>query len=146
MPISDAKAKANKKWNQNNKLKNQMYNDKSRTKNFIQNLANIDDLKEIEKMITTRKELLDDIKWFNDTITPEIMKFDGTKNVIALTGFDLLTDDYIDAPEEIEKDKSYIMDNDDFYEIGTREIENFIKDFPMLTAMHKAEILDKLGY
>lgn len=146
MPLSEARKQANKKWNQNNKIKNQMYGDRSKAKKFIQSFANDDDLKEIKKMITTRKELLDSIKWFNATITPEIMKFDGTKNVIVLTGYDLLTDDYIDAPEEIEKDKSYIMDNDDFYEIGTREIENFIKDFPMLTAMHKAEILDKLGY
>lgn len=65
-----------------------------------------------------------------------------------VTGIDLLTDDYIEAPEEIEKDKVYIMDNQpdgtlDFYEVGTREVETFVKDYPQLNASHKREILEK---
>ena len=45
---TEAKAKANKKWNQNNKERVQYINKRSATKSFILNLATEEDLKNIE--------------------------------------------------------------------------------------------------
>ena len=56
---TEAKAKANKKWNQNNKERVQYINKSSATKSFILNLATEEDLKNIETYIAERKTKLD---------------------------------------------------------------------------------------
>ncbi len=53
---TEAKAKANKKWNQNNKERVQYINKRSVTKSFILNLATEEDLKNIESYIIERKK------------------------------------------------------------------------------------------
>ncbi len=55
---TEAKAKANKKWNQNNKELVQYINKRSVTKSFILNLATEEDLKNIESYIIERKKEL----------------------------------------------------------------------------------------
>lgn len=55
---TEAKAKANKKWNQNNKERVQYINKRSVTKSFILNLATEEDLKNIESYIIERKKEL----------------------------------------------------------------------------------------
>lgn len=57
--LTEAKAKANKKWNQNNKERVQYINKRSATKSFILNLATEEDLKNIEAYIAERKTKLD---------------------------------------------------------------------------------------
>lgn len=57
--LTEAKAKANKKWNQNNKERVQYINKRSATKSFILNLATEEDLKNIEAYIAGRKTKLD---------------------------------------------------------------------------------------
>lgn len=56
---TEAKAKANKKWNQNNKNRIQYLNKRSATKSFILNLATEEDLKNIENYIIKRKKELE---------------------------------------------------------------------------------------
>ena len=55
---TEAKAKANKKWNQNNKERVQYINKRYVTKSFILNLATEEDLKNIESYIIERKKEL----------------------------------------------------------------------------------------
>lgn len=55
---TEAKAKANKKWNQSNKERVQYINKRSATKSFILNLATEEDLKNIESYIIERKAKL----------------------------------------------------------------------------------------
>lgn len=52
---TEAKAKANKKWNQNNKDRIQYLNKRSATKSFILKLATKEDLENIETYIAERK-------------------------------------------------------------------------------------------
>lgn len=56
---TEARAKANKKWNQNNKERVQYINKRSAAKSFILNLATEEDLKNIEAYIAERKTKLD---------------------------------------------------------------------------------------
>ncbi len=56
--LTEAKAKANKKWNQNNKERVQYINKRSATKSFILNLATEEDLKNIDTYIAKRKTKL----------------------------------------------------------------------------------------
>ncbi|MBF0772023.1 hypothetical protein E4T70_07300 [Lactobacillus johnsonii] len=57
--LTEARKKANKKWNQNNKERVQYINKRSATKSFILNLATEEDLKNIETYIAERKTKLD---------------------------------------------------------------------------------------
>ena len=59
---TEAKAKANKKWNQTNKERVQYINKRSATKSFILNLATEEDLKNIESYIIERKAKLKESK------------------------------------------------------------------------------------
>ena len=59
---TEAKAKANKKWNQSNKERVQYINKRSATKSFILNLATEEDLKNIEAYIIERKAKLKESK------------------------------------------------------------------------------------
>lgn len=55
---TEARAKANKKWNQNNKKRIQYLNKRSATKSFILNLATEEDLKNIKQYIADREKQL----------------------------------------------------------------------------------------
>ena len=58
---TEAKARANKKWDEKNKERKKYISKKSTTKSFILNLATEDDLELIEKYITQRRENIDSI-------------------------------------------------------------------------------------
>lgn len=51
---SEAQLKANKKWNDKNKDKRRVYRYRSYARKFIRDLANEDDLKELQAMIQER--------------------------------------------------------------------------------------------
>ncbi|MHA8110446.1 hypothetical protein ACYATP_02890 [Lactobacillaceae bacterium Melli_B4] len=55
MPISKAKERANKKWNEANKDKNKVYSYRSRAKAFINKYASAEDLDVLEKLISNRR-------------------------------------------------------------------------------------------
>ncbi|WP_297585721.1 hypothetical protein [uncultured Lactobacillus sp.] len=57
--VTEARKKANKKWDENNKERVQYINKRSATKSFILNLATEEDLKNIETYIVERKTKLD---------------------------------------------------------------------------------------
>lgn len=54
--VSEARLKANKKWNDKNKDKRRVYRYRSYARKFIRDLANEDDLKELQLMIQERLE------------------------------------------------------------------------------------------
>ena len=60
--LTEARKKANKKWNQNNKERVQYINKRSATKSFILNLATEKDLKNIESYVIERKAKLKESK------------------------------------------------------------------------------------
>lgn len=49
--VSEAKRKANDKWNKKNKDKQRVYLYRSHAKKFVREIAGEDDLKELRKMI-----------------------------------------------------------------------------------------------
>ncbi|MGK4018751.1 hypothetical protein [Lactiplantibacillus plantarum] len=56
--ISDAKSRANKKWDDNNKARKQYINKRSVARNFIKQLATDDDLAELLGLISDRHKSL----------------------------------------------------------------------------------------
>lgn len=52
--LSEARRKANKKWNEKNKDKQRVYLYRSHAKKFVREIANEDDLKELRNMIDER--------------------------------------------------------------------------------------------
>ncbi|MCI6852578.1 MULTISPECIES: hypothetical protein [Limosilactobacillus] len=52
--VSEAQLKANKKWNDKNKDKQRIYRYRSYARKFIRDLADDDDLKELQEMIQER--------------------------------------------------------------------------------------------
>ena len=52
--VSEAQLKANKKWNDKNKDKQRIYRYRSYARKFISDLADDDDLKELQEMIQER--------------------------------------------------------------------------------------------
>lgn len=56
--VTDARKRANNKWDKNNKERLLYLNKRSTTKNFILKLATEEDLKSIEKYVIERKKLL----------------------------------------------------------------------------------------
>lgn len=52
--LSDAKKKANKKWNDKNKDKTKIYRYRSSAKKYVRDLASKDDLLELKAMIDER--------------------------------------------------------------------------------------------
>lgn len=56
--VTEARAKANKKWDENNKARKLYINKRSTTKSFILNLATKEDLANIEEYIAERREQL----------------------------------------------------------------------------------------
>lgn len=56
--LSEARKKANKKWDDKNKARKLYINKRSTTKSFILNLATEDDLEQIEKYIEERRSKL----------------------------------------------------------------------------------------
>lgn len=57
--LSEAKKKANKKWDDKNKARKLYINKRSTTKSFILNLATEEDLEQIEKYIEERRSKLE---------------------------------------------------------------------------------------
>lgn len=55
---TEARAKANKKWNKNNKERVQYINKRSAAKSFILNLATEEDLANIEEYVAERRKQL----------------------------------------------------------------------------------------
>lgn len=49
--LSEARIKANKKWDEKNKAKRKLYLYRSHAKTFVREIASDDDLKELRKMI-----------------------------------------------------------------------------------------------
>ena len=58
MPISDARKRANKKWDNSNKEQMKYLRYRSYSKTFITTLANQEDLQMLKKCIEEREELL----------------------------------------------------------------------------------------
>lgn len=52
--LSEARIKANKKWDEKNKAKRKLYLYRSHAKTFVREIASEDDLKELRKMIDDR--------------------------------------------------------------------------------------------
>ena len=52
--LSEARIKANKKWDEKNKAKRKLYLYRSHAKTFVREIASDDDLKELCKMIDER--------------------------------------------------------------------------------------------
>lgn len=52
--LSEARMKANKKWDEKNKAKRKLYLYRSHAKTFVREIASDDDLKELRKMIDER--------------------------------------------------------------------------------------------
>ncbi|WP_288627773.1 hypothetical protein [uncultured Lactobacillus sp.] len=56
--ITEARAKANKKWDENNKARKLYINKRSTTKSFILNLATEEDLDNIKQYVADREKQL----------------------------------------------------------------------------------------
>lgn len=56
--ISEARERANKKWNENNKEHMNYLRSRSSARSFIRNKATIEDLEELEQLIEERKKQL----------------------------------------------------------------------------------------
>ncbi|WP_324711966.1 hypothetical protein VA644_06750 [Lactobacillus gasseri] len=56
--ITEARAKANKKWDEKNKARKLYINKRSTAKNFILNLATEEDLANIEEYVAERRKQL----------------------------------------------------------------------------------------
>lgn len=56
--ITEARAKANKKWDENNKARKLYINKRSTCKSFILNLATEEDLANIEEYVAERRKQL----------------------------------------------------------------------------------------
>ncbi len=54
MPVSNAQRKANKKWNDKNKDKQRVYRYRSYARKYVRDIANKEDLEELQKMIAER--------------------------------------------------------------------------------------------
>lgn len=65
--ISDARASANKRWDEKNKDKKKLYRYRSYARKYVRELANIDDLTELTSMIEQRKSEIMDTKKDNPT-------------------------------------------------------------------------------
>lgn len=148
MTLSEARKQANKKWNDKNKEKRKSYVAKSTTKKYI-STANADTLKEIKKMINTREELINNVKWFNDEVAIKMMKMDGQFNVLAILGSDLLEDEN-NPFEDIDATKAYVWimdDEDDLYTLEgapSYDIEKrFLNDYRNLPSNLKSEIIER---
>lgn len=53
--MTDAKREANKRWAEANKEKTKYYNYRTKTRYFLKNLAELDDLIEIEELIRLKR-------------------------------------------------------------------------------------------
>lgn len=58
MPLSDARKKANQKWNAKNKDKTKIYVARSQARKFIKSYATIKDLDELLELIDDRRNEL----------------------------------------------------------------------------------------
>ncbi|CAM3195956.1 hypothetical protein SAMN04487792_1671 [Lactobacillus bombicola] len=58
MALSEAKKRANARWNAKNKEKQLIYTTKSAAKRFVKEFADEDELKELEQLIAQRRVML----------------------------------------------------------------------------------------
>lgn len=56
--LTEARAKANKKWDDKNKAKRRLYLYRSHAKTFVRDIASQEDLEELQKMIDDRFQKL----------------------------------------------------------------------------------------
>lgn len=56
--LSDARIKANKKWDEENKARKQYLNTRSVARNFIKKRATSDDIEELSQLLDERKKEL----------------------------------------------------------------------------------------
>lgn len=56
--LSDARIKANKKWDEENKARKQYLNTRSVARNFIKKRATSDDIEELSQLLNERKKEL----------------------------------------------------------------------------------------
>lgn len=56
--LSEARLKANRKWDENNKARKRYINSRSQAKNFIFNYATEEDLDNLEKFISEKRKKL----------------------------------------------------------------------------------------
>ncbi|WP_125772150.1 hypothetical protein [Companilactobacillus furfuricola] len=54
--LTDAKKKANEKWNDNNKERMRYLRSRSSAKSFINNRATMDDIKELRQLLNDREK------------------------------------------------------------------------------------------
>lgn len=67
MPLSEARKRANKRWNEKNKDKTRLYQYRSVAHTFIRKHATLDDIEELTKLLKARKqELTQDNEEHND--------------------------------------------------------------------------------
>ncbi|MBS0938038.1 hypothetical protein [Lactiplantibacillus plantarum] len=57
--LSKARERANKKWDDNNKQRKQYINKRSVARNFVKQLATVDDLNELQELLKKRRKELD---------------------------------------------------------------------------------------
>ncbi|MFO1547027.1 hypothetical protein ABC418_13845 [Lactiplantibacillus plantarum] len=57
--LSEARERANKKWDDNNKQRKQYINKRSVARNFVKQLATVDDLNELQELLEERRKELD---------------------------------------------------------------------------------------
>ncbi len=60
--VSEARKRANEKWNEANKEKMKVYRYRSQAKKFIKDFATEEDLEDLEEMIKIRYEKINDTK------------------------------------------------------------------------------------
>jgi hypothetical protein len=56
--LTEARAKANKKWDDKNREKKRIYSYRSNARKYVRELADLDDLAELKEMIAEREEQL----------------------------------------------------------------------------------------
>lgn len=57
--LTEARVRANKKWNENNKERVKYLSNRSRTRSFVKNSATLEDLDELEMLIAERRKALE---------------------------------------------------------------------------------------
>ena len=57
--LTEARVRANKKWNENNKERVKYLSNRSRTRSFVKNSATSEDLDELEMLIAERRKALE---------------------------------------------------------------------------------------
>lgn len=87
--LPESRIKANKRWNENNKERMRYLRSRSSARSFINNRATIDDIKELQELLTNRKnKIKDDSKMnkFNNYKDYRKSALEGTSELVANMG------------------------------------------------------------